>query len=177
MAAWRRRLESLGEVAAFDYPYMLAGKKRPDPQPRLIQAHRDALADARAGHDGHVVLIGKSMGSRIGCHVSLEDAVDGLVCLGYPLKGMGKAGKIRDEVLLALRTPVLFVQGTRDNLAPLDLFEEVLAKMTARYELMIVEAGNHSLDVTKTQLKAAAETQDDVDRRVLTKIGEFVGSL
>ena len=63
------------------------------------------------------------MGGRIGCHVSLEEKVDGLVCLGYPLCAMGDRTKLRDEVLRALTAPILFVQGTRDSLCPLDLLD------------------------------------------------------
>ena len=90
-------------------------------------------------------LIGKSMGGRIGCHVSLEEKVDGLVCLGYPLCAMGDRTKLRDEVLRALTTPILFVQGTRDALCPLDLLERVRADMKAPNFLHVVEGGDHSL--------------------------------
>ena len=69
------------------------------------------------------------MGGRIGCHVSLEEKVDGLVCLGYPLCAMGDRTKLRDEVLRALTTPILFVQGTRDSLCPMDLLERVRTEM------------------------------------------------
>lgn len=173
MARWSARLEQLGSVHRFDYPYMQAGRRSPDPQARLIAAHREALATARKPRRP-VVLIGKSMGSRIGCHVALEEPVDGLICLGYPLRGMGKAGKLRDDVLKQLRYPILFVQGTRDNLCPIDLLEEVRTRMTAPNDLFVVEAGNHSLEVTKTQLKATGETQDDVDDRILKAIAGFL---
>jgi predicted alpha/beta-hydrolase family hydrolase len=86
MQRWRRRLQEIGEVEAFDYPYMREGRKRPDRLPQLIAAHRQALVDARTkpGRGATTILIGKSMGGRIGCHVALEEQVDGLVCLGYP---------------------------------------------------------------------------------------------
>ncbi len=174
MKRWAGHLERIGKVVGFDYPYMAAGRRAPDKLPKLIEAHRTALAGARKGHRGPVVLVGKSMGSRVGCHLSLEEKVDALVCLGYPLKGMGKTGKIRDAVLVDLRTPILFVQGTRDNLCPLDLLAKVRKKMTAPSELYIVQAGNHSLDVTKTQLKVDAETSADVEGRVLDAIRDFV---
>ncbi|HET6922335.1 MAG TPA: alpha/beta family hydrolase, partial [Anaeromyxobacteraceae bacterium] len=92
MRAWARRLEGLGEVFTFDYPYMLAGRRRPDRLPVLLESHRTALAAARAGRQGPLVLAGKSMGSRIGCHLAAaEPAVRALVCLGYPLVGRGGA--------------------------------------------------------------------------------------
>src|SRR5690242_19766131 len=99
MTAWAERLAALGDVVRFDYPYMRAGRRSPDRLPVLVAAHREALAAARAGRRGPVVLAGKSMGSRVGCHVALEERVDALVCLGYPLRRAG--GALRDEVLLA----------------------------------------------------------------------------
>jgi uncharacterized protein len=167
-------LATIGRIAVFDYPYMREGRRRPDRLPQLTAAHRQALADARQATDGPIVLIGKSMGGRIGCHVALEEKVDALVCLGYPLCAMGDRTKLRDKVLRALQTPVLFVQGTRDSLCPLDLFEQVRAEMKAPNVLYIIEGGDHSLQVTKRQLQAARETQEDVDRRILEAIAEFI---
>lgn len=117
------------------------------------------------------------MGGRIGCHVSLEEKIDGLICLSYPLCAMGDRTKLRDKVLRELTTPVLFVQGTRDSLCPLELLEIVRAEMKAPHFLHVVEGGDHSLLVTKRQLSASGETQDDVDRRVLGAITEFVERL
>ena len=89
--AGEARLQEIGEVETFDYPYMREGRKRPDRLPQLIAAHRQALENARTkrGTEGPTFLIGKSMGGRIGCHLALEEKVDGLVCLGYPLCAMG----------------------------------------------------------------------------------------
>jgi predicted alpha/beta-hydrolase family hydrolase len=116
------------------------------------------------------------MGGRVGCHVALEEPVTAVVCLGYPLKGAGRRAALRDEVLLALRVPILFVQGTRDPLCPLDLLEPVRARMKARSELHVVEGGNHSLEVARTALKARGETQGDVDATALESIRKFVGA-
>ena len=124
-----------------------------------------------------VLLVGKSMGGRIGCHVSLEEKVDGVICLGYPLCAMGDRTKLRDEVLRALTTPILFVQGTRDALCPLDLLQRVRGEMKAPNFLHVVEGGDHSLRVPKRQLQAMGEMQEDVDRRILKSIAEFVATL
>src|SRR2546423_1055456 len=158
MQRWKERLGQLGEVALFDYAYMREGRKRPDRLPQLIAAHRHALAEARAKSTGPVILIGKSMGGRIGCHVALEEKVDGLICLGYPLCAMGDRSKLRDQVLRDLQTPILFVQGTRDPLCPLELLADVRAKMAAPNELHIVEGGDHSLRVPKRQLQGTRKT-------------------
>jgi hypothetical protein len=178
MQRWSERLQGMGEVETFDYPYMREGRRRPDRLPQLIAAHRQALADARRKRatDGPTFLIGKSMGGRIGCHLALEEKVNGLVCLGYPLCAMGDRARLRDEVLRALRTPILFVQGTRDTLCPLDLLEGVRAGMKAPNFLHVVEGGDHSLGVGKRQLRAKGETQDEVDLRILESITRFVQS-
>ena len=172
MLAWRERLATLGDVVAFDYPYMRAGRKAPDKLPALITAHRAALADARARAAGPVFLIGKSMGGRVGCHVALEETVAGVICLGYPLHS-GATGAMRDEVLVALRTPILFVQGSRDSLCPLPRLAEVRTRMTAPSTLLIVDGGNHSLEVSAAARKASGTTQADSDARVVEAIRAF----
>jgi predicted alpha/beta-hydrolase family hydrolase len=178
MQDWKKRLARIGNVETFDYFYMREGRRRPDSPPQLIAAHRQALADARRSTSAtSTILIGKSMGGRIGCHVALEEEVDGLVCLGYPLCAMGDRSKLRDEVLRRLNTPVLFVQGTRDSLCPLDLLERVRGEMAAPNFLHVVNGGDHSLLVAKRQLVAAGETQDDVDKRIFEAIREFAARL
>ena len=172
MSAWAERLGTLGDVVRFDYPYMRAGRRSPDRLSVLVEAHREALAAARAGRRGPVVLAGKSMGSRVGCHVALEERVDALVCLGYPLRA--PRGELRSEVLLALRTPIVFLEGSRDPLCPLDALDAVRRRMQARSALHVVEGGNHSLEVGARALRAAGETQDAVDARVLDAIATFL---
>jgi predicted alpha/beta-hydrolase family hydrolase len=191
MRGWRDRLAAadLGTavVETFDYPYRLAGRKAPDKLPVLIAAHREALASLRARHPrARVVLAGKSMGGRVGCHVALVEPVDALICLGYPL--VGGAGALRDEVLLVLRTPVLFCQGARDPLCPLDKLAGVRERMTAPNQLVVVEGGNHSLEVSRKRptsgkghdAAVSASTganpnpQDGADALVLEAIRAFV---
>jgi len=183
MQNWKNRLSEIGDVETFDYDYMREGRKRPDPLPKLIASHRQALAEAvrrrtaPGATPAPTILIGKSMGGRIGCHVSLTEKVDALICLGYPLCAMGDRTKLRDEVLRALATPILFVQGTRDSLCPLDLLERVRSEMKTPNFLHIVEGGDHSLRVPKRQLQASGATQDGVDQRILQTIAEFVDQL
>ena len=175
MQRWKKHLEEVGDVETFDYPYMRENRKRPDPLPQLVAAHRQALAEAlvKTGAIAPIILIGKSMGGRVGCHVAIEEKVDGLICLGYPLCAMGDRTKLRDEVLRSLTTPILFVQGTRDSLCPLDLLERVRSEMKAPNFLHVVEGGDHSLLATKRALQEAGETQDAVDRRILEVIVAF----
>jgi predicted alpha/beta-hydrolase family hydrolase len=178
MQRWKVRFNQFGNVETFDYSYMLAGRKRPDPLPQLIDAHRQALRKAQERFQPtSTILVGKSMGGRIGCHVSLEEKVDALICLGYPLCAMGDRTKLRDKVLRALQTPILFVQGTRDSLCPLELLERVRLEMNTPNLLHIVEGGDHSLRVPKRQLLAKGQTQEDVDCVTANAIAEFVSGL
>lgn len=172
MQGWKERFGEIGEVETLDYDYMRDGRKRPDRLPQLIATHRAALVNVREKFSEPIFLIGKSMGGRIGCHVALEEKVNGVICLGYPLCAMGDRTKLRDQVLVALRAPILLVQGTRDALCPLDLLERARAKMTTPNFLHVVEGGDHSLLVRKKDL--VGQTQEDVDQQVLKAISEFV---
>ena len=174
MRAFARLLETIGSVQSFDYPYALEGRRRPDPLPKLIAAHRAALAALRAKHEGPIALAGKSMGGRVGCHVALADPVQAVICFGYPLCGAGDRSRLRDQVLMELKAPILFVQGTRDPLCPLDLLEGVRKRMHAPSTLYVVEGGDHSLIVSKMALKALGSTQDEVDDSMLTAIARFL---
>jgi uncharacterized protein len=176
MQQWAKRLSLLGDVRLFDYPYALEGRRRPDSLPVLMAAHRRALIEARRPAQ-LLLLVGKSMGGRIGCHISLQEKVDGLVCFGYPLCGGGNRAKMRDEVLLELTAPILFVQGTRDTLCPLDLLEAVRKQMKCPNFLHPVEGGNHSLLVPKRELTAKGQTEQTVSQRISQAIEEFVTSI
>ena len=179
MQAWQRRLSTLGEVQTLDYPYMRQGRRRPDPPAVLIAAHTQALDEPRRRARGTIVLIGKSMGSRMGCHVAAAGPANidpgrlRLVCLGYPLKS-ASSGALRDQVLLQLTTPILFVQGTRDPLCPLDALAAVRARMGAPNQLYVVGGGDHSLAVSAEERKRAGITQNDSDANVLEVIRRFV---
>lgn len=180
MRAWAERLATLGRVTAFDYPYMEEGRRRPDRMPALLASHRGALERAAAQGDGPLVLAGKSMGSRVGCHLANEPDVRdvaAILCFGYPLVSPGKKRSVRDQVLLELSVPILFVQGTRDRLCPLEDLQEVRDRMAAPSELHVVETGDHSLRVTQTHLKQTGRTQDDVDEEILASVAGFLQSI
>ena len=170
MQAWSERLATIGEVQTFDYPYMAAGRKPPDRMPKLLASHRAEVE--RLTGNGPIVLCGKSMGSRVGCHLSLELPVSAIICLGYPLGRVGRPQ--RDQVLLDLKVPTLFIQGTRDPLAPFDLMQDICGRMSAPNSLHRVDDGNHSLEVAKRTLKATQTTQADHDAAILAAIAGFL---
>lgn len=131
-------------VLTFNYLYTEAGRKRPDPQPQLLNAHR-AARDYLVGEvGGPVVLAGRSMGGRMGTYLAAagEPAL-GLVLYAYPLHPPGKPEKLRVDHLLAITTPMLFFQGTRDPLSRMELFDRYVRPLpNATVELL---EADHSL--------------------------------
>lgn len=176
MQAWGDRLATVGDVVTFDYPYMKAGRRMPDRAPVLIAAHAEALAQARRAYPAaqRVFLVGKSMGSRMGCHLALETPIAGVICLGYPLIS-GSSGAKRDQVLLALRVPILFVQGTNDELCPLPELDAVRKKMQAPNDLFVVSGGDHSLQLSRA--KSRPDAAEASNTAVLSAIRTFVTTL
>lgn len=178
MQAWREWLATFCEVETFEYDYMKAGKKFPDRMPALIARHRAALDEVIAKYaQRKIFFAGKSMGSRVGCHLANElagDAPTGLICLGYPLKGRTA---VRDEVLRDLRRPILFVQGTRDPLCPLDLLAEVRPQMRAPSELHVVQGGDHSLKLRRKDERELSITQEESDRLAVVAVRGFIERL
>jgi predicted alpha/beta-hydrolase family hydrolase len=164
MEAWAERLAAVGDVVRFDYPYMRAGKKLPNPLPVLLEAHREALAAARS-RGQPVVLVGKSMGSRVGCHLAREEVVRGVICFGYPLRA--PSGALRDVAVRELPIPALFLQGTRDPLAPLSSLRSVLAECPVKHELVVIQGADHGLAVRKAEQQA-------VDDALLAAIAAYV---
>ncbi|KAL2902734.1 KAT8 regulatory NSL complex subunit 3 [Bienertia sinuspersici] len=105
---------------------------------------------AVAKHPDHpLILAGKSMGSRVSCMVASRDDISAsaIVCLGYPLKGMN--GAIRDEILVQLTIPIMFVQGSKDGLCPLDKLKAVRKKIKPNNDLHVIEGGDHSFKLLK----------------------------
>jgi predicted alpha/beta-hydrolase family hydrolase len=182
MRAWAERLGTLAIVETLDYPYVRAGRKSPDRLPVLIAAHREALDAARARHGSErpYVLAGKSMGGRVGCHVAAElgggaHPPAAVVCFGYPLVAAG-SGNRRDAVLLQLATPILFVQGTRDPMCPLDDLAEIRKRMHEPSEVFVVDGGDHSLAVRRKDEAASGRTQADWDGAVLAAVRDFLAT-
>ncbi len=166
MTRWTARLGAHVPVVAFDYPYRLAGRGRPDPTAVLEEAHIAAIDSA--ARVGRVGLLGHSMGGRIGIHVATPERVVGAVALSYPLFGSGDPNRSRAPALVAGSVPTLFVAGDRDPLAPLDALQAALATRPAPWTLHVVAGGDHSLKVRKAEQAAA-------DDGVLAAILAFFG--
>jgi predicted alpha/beta-hydrolase family hydrolase len=157
-------------VLTFDYPYMDAGRKAPNPAGILLSCHRAALHTIRS-RVGRVVLAGKSMGGRMGSHLAATgEEVAGLAFYGYPLVAVGKTEPRDISHLAGIGAPMLFVQGTRDRLAPLDLIGPVVAGLGAT--LHVIDDGDHSFRVPK---RAGREPEEVLDEVVLVTANWLAG--
>jgi hypothetical protein len=80
-------------------------------------------------------------------------------------------------VLLELGTPILFIQGSRDALCPLDRLAAVRKSMSAPNDLHVVAGGDHSLRAAARALAAQGRTQADVDAEITRVVREFIERL
>jgi uncharacterized protein len=165
-------------VATFRYqfPYMEAGRRRPDPAPRAMATVRAAVAAAR-GLAPELPLFagGKSFGGRMTSRAAAEaplEAVLGLVFLGFPLHPAGRPGVERADHLRDLALPSLFVQGTRDRLADLDLLTPVISELGHGATLHVVDSADHSFNVPRRSGRTEAEVLDDVAGAVAGWVAE-----
>jgi uncharacterized protein len=135
----------------YQFPYMENGSRRPD-TPRLAQATvRAAVAEASRLLPGLELLAGgKSFGGRMTSQAQAASplpGVRGLVFLGFPLHPAGRPSGERAVHLEAVRVPMLFLQGTRDELADLSLLQALAARLAARATLRLFQDADHSFHV------------------------------
>ncbi len=150
----------------FDFPYMQAKKSRPDPPAVAEEAVRQAVAEAARQHPGLPILAGgKSFGGRMTSQAQASQpmpGVRGLVFFGFPLHPPGRPGTSRAEHLTAVDVPMLFLQGTRDEFAQLDLLQQVVRGLGDRATLHLVEDGDHSFKVPKRTGKSEADVMNEL---------------
>lgn len=137
----------------FNFPYMEKGKKVPDSKPVCITTIRAAVHKAsKLNPDLNLFAGGKSFGGRMTSTAASESAIPdakGIVFFGFPLHAPGRPSNERAEHLYKVNFPMLFLQGTRDVLASLNLLKPVIKKIGKRAELFIIEGGDHSFHVSK----------------------------
>lgn len=133
----------------FNFPYLEAGRRSPDPQPAAVAAWRAAFELASTRSRGRPVAAGgKSYGGRMASVAVAEGmAAAALVFLGYPLHPPGKPERIRDEHLYGIESPMLFLHGTQDPFADPSLLARVVAKLGDRAVDAPIEGGDHSFNV------------------------------
>jgi uncharacterized protein len=148
----------------FNFPYVEAGRKVPDHPKRLARTWRTVIARVRTEiKPGALFLGGRSMGGRIASMVAAEgEEVSGLVLLGYPLHPADRLDALRAEHLAHIACPMLFVQGTRDQLCNLDALRGVLARLSAPVTLRLIEEGDHSFKVPMRIGKTSSQIWEEI---------------
>ena len=159
----------------YQFPYMELGKKRTDTPPTAHTAVRAAVAHA-AQLFGPLRLFagGKSFGARMTSQAQAIEPlpqVEGLIFVGFPLHPAGEPASSRADHLSKVQVPMLFVQGTEDKLADLDLLSPVVASLGSRATLMTIDQADHSFHV----LKRSGRDDAAVLVEILDGIARWVG--
>ena len=161
MSGMSQRLVERG-IGTFRYqfPYTEAGKRGPDPQPILLATVRSAVRCA-ATKGLPLLAGGKSMGGRMTSLAAAAEPlpdVRGIVFFGFPLHSPGKPGTDRAAHLTKVTVPLLFLQGTRDSLAKMELIEPVIEGLGDSATLHVADGADHGFHVPKR----SGRTDDDV---------------
>jgi predicted alpha/beta-hydrolase family hydrolase len=152
----------------FQFPYMERGSRRPDPPPLAQATVRAAvLAAARWAPDLPMFAGGKSYGGRMTSQAQAAaplPGVRGLVFVGFPLHPAGEPSDDRAAHLSDVRVPMLFLQGTRDELADLALLQPLVTRLGGHAKLHAVAGADHSFPVPassgRNDSQAMAEVLD-----------------
>jgi predicted alpha/beta-hydrolase family hydrolase len=150
----------------WEFPYMAAGKARPDRAEVAEAAVHDVWAATRARFaDLALFAGGKSFGGRMTSRAhasrSLAD-LRGLIFLGFPLHPPDQPGTERAEHLASAGGPLLFVQGDRDELAGLRRLRPVVRKLGDRATLHVVQGADHGFDVLVRSGRTHAAVVDEI---------------
>jgi predicted alpha/beta-hydrolase family hydrolase len=150
----------------FQFPYLEAGRSRPDVPATLEATVRAAVS--RAGEivpELPVVAGGKSLGGRMTSGAAAGSSLErvrGLAFLGFPLHPPGQHGIRRADHLQQVDVPMLFLQGTRDAFARLDLIQDVCRSLGSRATLHIVEGADHSFGIPKRSGRTPGQVVDEL---------------
>jgi predicted alpha/beta-hydrolase family hydrolase len=152
MAAVAEGLKARGiATLRYNFDYMEKGSKRPDPPKVAHAAVRAAVAEAARLLPGVPRFAGgKSFGGRMTSQAQAVEplpGVEGLVFLGFPLHPAGKPSAERAAHLADVGVPMLFLQGSRDDLASLELLRPVVGSLGKRATLEVFEDADHSFHV------------------------------
>jgi predicted alpha/beta-hydrolase family hydrolase len=161
----------------YQFPYMEKRSRRPD-SPAVAQAAvRAAVAEAGRRFPGLPLIAGgKSFGGRMTSQAQASaplEGVRGLAFLGFPLHPAGKPSSDRAKHLSGVRVPMLFVQGTRDNLAELSLLEPVVERLGPSASLHLINEADHSFHV----LARSGRNDREVMSEVLDAFATWVGGI
>jgi len=160
----------------YQFPYMEKGSRRPDPPAVAHAAVRAAAAEAARCCPGlRLIAGGKSFGGRMTSQAQAAaplDGVDGLAFLGFPLHPAGKPSSERAKHLAEVHVPMLFLQGTRDNLAELSLIEPVVKSLGPSTSLHVVMEADHSFHVPAR----SGRNDREVMNEILDTLAAWIGA-
>ncbi len=164
--------EDIGTLR-YNFPYMEKKKKGPDPAPILMKTVRSAVK-AAIEYAGDIPLLagGKSMGGRMTSMAASDknkpgmEKVKGIVFFGFPLHAPGKPSNERAEHLFNVNLPMLFLQGTRDKLADLELLKPIIKKLRDKATLHIIEGADHSFHLPKNSGRNDEEVLKELAKEV-----------
>ena len=156
----------------YEFEYMEQKRGRPDP-PAVAQARvRAAVSEAAAAAPGLPLFAGgKSFGGRMTSQAQAAEplpGVRGLVFLGFPLHPPGRPATARADHLDGVRIPMLFLQGTRDDFAGLELLRPVVRRLGKRATVNLIEGGDHSFNVLKKTGRTDADVMDELAEGIAT---------
>jgi uncharacterized protein len=161
----------------YQFPYMEKASRRPDPPAIVHAAVRAAVAEAGRSCPGLVLIAGgKSFGGRMTSQAqALEPlaGVDGLAFLGFPLHPAGKPSADRAKHLSDVSIPMLFMQGTRDNLADVKLLEPVVKSLGPSARLHLVAEADHSFHV----LARSGRNDHEVMHEILDTFAGWIAAI
>jgi len=134
----------------FEFPYMAAGRNRVDSPEVATQAIADAYAAAAERTKLPIWLGGHSFGGRMASHAVVDREVPaaGLIFCSFPLHMPGKPDTKRAQHLKAISKPMLFLSGTRDELAEAALLEPLVASLPTA-KLHWLDTADHGYRVLK----------------------------
>jgi len=161
----------------YQFPYMEQKRRAPDAPAVLTATVAAAMrAASQAAPDLPLLAGGKSMGGRMTSQAAAQqllDGVRGLVFFGFPLHPPNKPGTSRADHLAKVPMPMLFLQGSRDTFADLELLRPVCAKLGKLAQLHVVESADHSFHV----LKSSGTNDEAVLRKLAEKVASWAASL
>jgi predicted alpha/beta-hydrolase family hydrolase len=161
----------------YQFPYMEKSSRRPDPPAIAQAAVRAAVAEAGLSCPGLPLIAGgKSFGGRMTSQAQASAplaGVRGLAFLGFPLHPAGKPSSDRAKHLAEVHVPMLFMQGTRDNLAELTLMEPVVASLGPSASLHLVREADHSFHV----LARSGRNDREVMKEILDTFSIWIGAV
>jgi predicted alpha/beta-hydrolase family hydrolase len=150
----------------FQFPYMEHRTRRPDPPSVCHASVRAAVAEAARLAPGLALIAGgRSFGGRMTSQAQTIEplpGVKGLAFLGFPLHPAGKPSAERAEHLREVKIPMLFLQGTRDELAKLELLQPVIDGLGARATLKLLRDADHSFHVPARTGRKDAEVRAEM---------------